>query len=340
MSHDYWMNRCLELAAKGAGLTSPNPMVGCVIVYNNQVIGEGYHFKAGLAHAEVLAIQQVKNQDLLPYSTLYVNLEPCVHFGKTPPCTNLIMEKKIPKVVIGALDTHSKVAGKGVEKLKENGVEVITNILTKECLTLNKHFYEVHNQKKPYIYLKYAQSKFGKIGKLNGKSIPLTNVFTNQIMHQLRYEIDAILIGKNTYVNDHPQLNCRWITSNNPKKIIFTSGENWDWITPEIKLNNWIIFSYKPSPENLNLKNFVISPQNWQKDFSNICIQLDIQSILVEGGEKILNSFISTEFYNEIWQIQTPNELNEGVDGPKLPENLNPIQSFKILEDSLNLFKR
>lgn len=340
MNHEFWMQRCLELAGKAAGLTSPNPMVGCVIVHEDKIIGEGYHFKAGLAHAEVIAIQQVKNQALLPYSTLYVSLEPCVHFGKTPPCTNLIIEKKIPKVVIGAIDTHSKVAGKGVEKLQQNGVEVTINILQQECLALNKHFYEVHNHQKPYIYLKFAQSKFGKIGKLEGKSIALSNTFTNQLTHNLRAQVDAILVGKNTFINDHPQLTCRWITGKNPKKILFTKGENWDWILPTTELNDWIIVSYSPAPSHLQLNNIVISSQNWKAELSQNLLNLNIQSVLIEGGKQILEHFINEEFYNEIWRINTPNELNTGIDAPKIPSHLKIQQSIQSHQDTIEILKK
>jgi diaminohydroxyphosphoribosylaminopyrimidine deaminase/5-amino-6-(5-phosphoribosylamino)uracil reductase len=335
MSHEYWMYRCLELAGKGAGLTSPNPMVGCVIVYDDKIIGEGYHFKAGLAHAEVIAIQQVKNQSLLPYSTLYVTLEPCVHFGKTPPCTNLIIEKKIPKVVIGAIDTHSKVAGKGVEKLQQNGVEVTINILQQECLALNKHFYEVHNNQKPYIYLKFAKSKFNKMGTLNGKSIPLSNIFTNQITHNLRTQVDAILVGKKTFINDNPQLNCRWIKGKNPKKIVFTSGKNWDWITPIVK--DWIIVSYSPAPTHLVLNNIVISEKNWTKELAKNLLSLNIQSVLIEGGKEILELFLNNEYYNEIWEISSPNELNYGVDAPNLPYDLKLFKSIESHNDIISI---
>jgi diaminohydroxyphosphoribosylaminopyrimidine deaminase/5-amino-6-(5-phosphoribosylamino)uracil reductase len=335
MSHEYWMHRCLELAGKGAGLTSPNPMVGCLIVHENKIIGEGYHFKAGLAHAEVIAIQQVKNKSLLPYSTLYVTLEPCVHFGKTPPCTNLIIEKKIPRVVIGAIDTNSKVAGKGVEKLQQNGVEVTINILQQECLALNKHFYQVHNHQKPYIYLKFAKSKFNKIGALNGKSIPLTNIFTNQITHNLRAQVDAILVGKNTFINDKPQLTCRWIKGKNPKKIVFTRGKNWDWITSDIQ--DWIVVSNFPAPAHLKLNNIVVSEKNWKEELAKNLLLLNIQSVLIEGGKEILELFLQNEFYNEIWEFSTSNELNYGVDAPNLPINLILQNSDFSHKDSLRI---
>jgi diaminohydroxyphosphoribosylaminopyrimidine deaminase/5-amino-6-(5-phosphoribosylamino)uracil reductase len=338
MNHEYWMQRCLELASKGAGLTSPNPMVGCVIVHEDKILGEGFHFKAGLPHAEVIAIQQVKKKELLPYSTLYVTLEPCVHFGKTPPCTNLIIEKKIPKVVIGAIDTNNKVAGKGVEKLQQHGIDVTVNILKEECLDLNKHFYEVHNHQKPYIYLKFAQSKFGKIGTLEGKSIALSNSFTNQITHNLRTQVDAILIGKRTYLNDNPQLTCRWIKGKNPKKIVFTTGVNWDWVTPT--LQDWIVVSYSPAPSSLNLNNIVISSKNWKKELSEQLINYNIQSVLIEGGKEILDLFIQEEFYNEIWQINTPNELKNGIDAPLISNNVNVAQTIQSYTDTILIIKK
>ena len=215
------MKKCLELAKKGMGYVSPNPMVGCVVVFNDQIIGEGYHQEYGTSHAEVNAIENVKDKSLLKKSTLYVNLEPCAHFGKTPPCTNLIIESEIPKVVIGCIDSYSEVSGKGIEKMQNTGIEVIEGILEKESRELNKRFFTFHEKKRPYVILKWAESKDGFMGPLNqNKPFWMTSSESKKLVHKWRAEEEAILVGRITAKKDNPSLTVREVAGSNPVRII------------------------------------------------------------------------------------------------------------------------
>ncbi|HCQ28892.1 MAG TPA: bifunctional diaminohydroxyphosphoribosylaminopyrimidine deaminase/5-amino-6-(5-phosphoribosylamino)uracil reductase RibD, partial [Flavobacteriales bacterium] len=220
-----YLQRCLDLAKNGKGRVAPNPMVGCVIVHNGKIIGEGYHREYGKAHAEVNAINSVKNKELLRESTLYVNLEPCAHYGKTPPCSNLIIENNIPKVVVGCIDSFSAVAGKGIEKMQKAGIDVTVGVLEKESLALNRAFFTFHNKKRPYILLKWAQTLDGfiDIDRTSQKTTSdnwISNKFSKQLVHLYRSEIAGILVGKNTVMNDNPALTTRLIYGKSPIRLI------------------------------------------------------------------------------------------------------------------------
>ena len=210
-----YMQRCLSLARKAIGYTYPNPLVGSVIVHEGKIIGEGWHAKAGEPHAEVNAIASVKDEKLLKESTLYVNLEPCAHFGKTPPCADLIIEKEIPKIVIGCVDINSKVAGKGIERLRQAGREVMVGVLEAECQALNARFFTFHAQQRPYIILKWAQTRDGFIAPLQQeqqKPVWISNAFSQQLTHLWRAQEGAILVGKHTVEKDNPSLTTRhWL---------------------------------------------------------------------------------------------------------------------------------
>jgi len=214
------MRRCLELAQNGAGFVAPNPMVGCVIVHERKIIGEGFHKKFGESHAEVNAISSVKDSSLLPYSTLFVNLEPCSHYGKTPPCSDLIIEKKIPEVVIGCLDSNPLVSGNGVMKLQKAGVTVQTGMLEKESRDLNKRFFTFHEKKRPYVILKWAQSSDAFIAPQNGERANISNEYSRTLVHRWRSEEAAIMIGTDTAMKDNPKLNARLWNNNNPLRIV------------------------------------------------------------------------------------------------------------------------
>ena len=209
---------------KGLGSVAPNPMVGCVIVHNDEIIGEGYHEFYGGPHAEVNAINSVKNKDLLKESTVYVNLEPCNHHGKTPPCSDLLVHHQVKRVVIGCVDSFEKVAGKGIEKLRSAGIDVITNVLEKECREINKRFFSFHEKKRPYIFLKWAQTKDGFISRnkedIKGNNNWITCEESKTLVHQWRSEEGAILIGYNTALIDNPQLNTRLASGKNPLRIV------------------------------------------------------------------------------------------------------------------------
>lgn len=222
-NHEYFIARCIELAKNGFGTTYPNPMVGSVIVYDGQIIGEGWHRKAGEAHAEVNAIRSVKDPSVLDKATIYVSLEPCSHFGKTPPCCDLIIENKIPNVVIGTVDSNIKVAGNGIKRLKEAGANVIVGILEKECHELNQRFFTFNEKKRPYIILKWAQTQDGFIAPLEKKEqkpVWITNSYSRQLVHKWRAEEQAILVGTQTVIDDNPQLNTRDWEGNNPIRVV------------------------------------------------------------------------------------------------------------------------
>ena len=217
MCHNDYMARCLQLALLGAGHVAPNPMVGAVLVYENRIIGEGHHEKYGAAHAEVNCIHSVKEEDkhLIPHATLYVSLEPCAHFGKTPPCTELILAQKIKKVVVALRDPFEAVNGRGIEKLRAAGVEVITGVLNKEAAFINKRFFYFHKEKLPYVVLKWAQSSDGFIAR-TGERTAISNAWTNRLVHKWRSEEQAILIGAGTFITDGPSL-CLLYTSPSPR---------------------------------------------------------------------------------------------------------------------------
>jgi diaminohydroxyphosphoribosylaminopyrimidine deaminase/5-amino-6-(5-phosphoribosylamino)uracil reductase len=222
-NHEQYIARCIELAKNGFGTTYPNPMVGSVIVYNGEIIGEGWHQKAGEPHAEVNAIQSVKDPSLLDKATIYVSLEPCSHFGKTPPCCDLIIKNKIPNVVIGTVDSNIKVAGNGIKRLQEAGANVIVGILEKECYELNRRFFTFHEKKRPYIILKWAQTLDSFIAPLEKeelKPVWITSIQSRQLVHKWRTEEQAILVGTQTVIDDNPQLNARDWEGNNPIRIV------------------------------------------------------------------------------------------------------------------------
>jgi diaminohydroxyphosphoribosylaminopyrimidine deaminase/5-amino-6-(5-phosphoribosylamino)uracil reductase len=304
-----YMRRCLQLAAFGKGFTAPNPLVGAVIVRQGKIIGEGFHRKYGEMHAEVNAIASVKNDDLLKDSTLYVNLEPCSHHGKTPPCAKLIIEKQIPKVVVGQTDPFPKVSGRGIKMLREAGVEVVCGILEEECKALNKRYLTYILEHRPYIILKWAQSSDGFIDRFreeNDGQVPVkfSNVFTWMLAHKLRAEEAAILIGKRTELLDKPQLNVRYWHGNDPVKIIADSK--------------------KPLPS-----------------LVNDLYDANIQSLIVEGGAKVLKSFLDENLWDEIRIEVAPFSLGNGV---KAPEPEGALQSVQKCENSMffyfkNMFK-
>jgi len=251
---EQYMSRCIELAKLAAGQVAPNPMVGAVLVYEDKIIGEGYHKKYGEPHAEVNCINSVlaENKDLIEKSTIYVSLEPCSHYGKTPPCVDLIIKNKIKKIVIGCKDIYKEVAGKGIEKLKNSGAEVIVDILENECKDLNKRFFTFHQKNRPYIILKWAQSANGKIGSLSGERILISNDYSNRLVHKWRSDEAAILVGTNTALKDNPSLTTRLWEGNNPIRIVIDKENNLP-STLEVFNHeaNTIIFNlYKDSIEN------------------------------------------------------------------------------------------
>ena len=292
MNHDYFMNRCIELATSGLGNTYPNPMVGAVIVYNNTIIGEGWHHSSGNPHAEVNAINQVKKKKLLPFATLYVSLEPCSHYGKTPPCSLLIIEKKIKKVVVGTIDNNPKVAGNGIKLLQKNGIEVILGVCENECKALNKRFFTFHDKKRPFIILKWAKSKdnfISPIAKKNKTPFWISNEFSRVLTHKWRTEEQAILVGTQTILDDNPTLDARLWIGKNPIRIVIDAN---DKINENFNIKNnlvtTIIFTqkYKENTKNITYINFT-NEENLCELILKKLYQQGIQSLIIEGGNQL-----------------------------------------------------
>ena len=333
------MKRCIELASKAMGCVSPNPMVGSVIVYEGKIIGEGYHKNYGNAHAEVNAITSVKDKSLLQKSTLYVNLEPCAHFGKTPPCSNLIIEHKIPKVVIGCVDTFSEVSGKGIAKMEKAGIEVIVGVLEKESRDLNKRFFTFHEQKRPYIILKWAKSKDGYIAPQNQtESFWMTSSESKKLVHKWREEEDAILVGRITAEKDNPSLTVREVEGNNPIRIVIDKDLK---LSTDLNLFNseaeTLIFN-SVKTEKIYTNNFIkIDFNNLIKNILKELYKQNIQSVIIEGGNKTLQSFIDTNMWDEARIFTTNKELTDGVKDPNIKGEI--ITETEIGGDKLKIIR-
>ncbi|MEO8147968.1 MAG: bifunctional diaminohydroxyphosphoribosylaminopyrimidine deaminase/5-amino-6-(5-phosphoribosylamino)uracil reductase RibD [Bacteroidia bacterium] len=342
--HEQYMHRCLQLAELGLGHVAPNPMVGCVIVHNGKIIGEGYHHEFGQPHAEVNAINSVKDQSLLEESTLYVNLEPCSHHGKTPPCADLIIGKKIPKVVIGCTDTFEKVSGRGIEKLKNAGVDVTANILENESLELNKRFFTYHNKKRPYIILKWAQSADDFIASNNYdvKDIDdrnvqwISNPLSRILVHKWRSEEQAIMIGTNTAFKDNPKLNVREWEGQNPMRIVLDKNlrlpEGLNIFKKDIPT---IVFTEQKEKSESNLQYIKINFDDALNEVMLHLHQLQIQSMIVEGGSELLNSFIKENLWDEARIFTGDQFLVEGIKAPHIHGVID--ERMKISNDELSI---
>lgn len=288
---ELYMSRCLQLARMGCENARPNPMVGAVIVYGDRIIGEGYHIRAGQAHAEVNAFNSISEHDrqFIKDSTLYVSLEPCAHYGKTPPCADLIVSKGVRRVVVGCKDSFSKVNGQGIKRILDAGIDVSVGVLEKECLWLNRRFFTFNNCHRPYITLKWAQSADGFIDD-NGRAVALSSAYTKMLVHKLRSESDAILVGSVTDSREHPQLNVRHWTGRSPHK-------------------------------------YVLSHDCTADDIIADCVAHKYQSLLVEGGLQTLQTFISRGLFDAIRIETAPFSLGNGTPAPLLPDGLQLVGS-------------
>jgi len=307
--HEKFMARCLQLAENGKGTTYPNPMVGCVIVKNNAILSEGWHHRSGEPHAEAQAINNIDVNDLAG-ATLYVNLEPCNHVGRTAACAPLIVASGIKKVVIGSLDTHHKVNGSGIEHLKKHGIAVVSDILTQECRTLNKRFFMFHEQHRPYVTLKWAETKNGLVAPLSKNQLRpvwISNEYARQHTHVLRSKEHAILVGHRTWELDSPKLSAyRW--DDNAPQIVVLGGEK-----PKRQDIIWL------SSEEHNTVEQVLSK----------LYELQIQSVLVEGGPETLQRFIDANLWDECFVYRSQDTWHEGLAGPKINNPLAPIERFE-----------
>jgi len=338
-----YIRRCIELAKNGMGTTYPNPMVGSVIVYNDKIIGEGWHKKSGEPHAEVNAINSVKDKSLLKKSTIYVSLEPCSHFGKTPPCCDLIIQNEIPNVVVGTVDPNIKVAGTGIKKLIKTGAKVTVGILEAECYELNKRFFTFHEKKRPYVILKWAETQDGFIApltKIEQKPVWITNEFSRQWVHKWRTEEQAILVGTNTVIEDNPKLDARDWTGNNPIRIVLDANnrilKNSPIFDNRVKT---IIFSNIIKP--INTENIIFEGIDFKKNIGkqilNVLYKHQIQSVIIEGGSQTLQTFIDENLWDEARIFIGNQNFETGIKAPILALKNTEKQ---IIENDILLISR
>lgn len=339
-----YINRCIELARNGLGKTYPNPMVGSVIVHNNKIIGEGWHQKAGEPHAEVNAINSVKDNSLLKASTIYVSLEPCSHYGKTPPCSDLIVGNGIKKVVIGTMDPFAKVAGRGIKKLMDSGCKVKVGILEKECLELNKRFFTFHKKQRPYIILKWAQSLDGFIApdiKEKKRPVWITNKYSGQLVHKWRSEEAAILVGTNTVLEDNPKLNVRKWTGNDPVRVIIDKDIRipGDLSVLDGNQKTIILCKIRPEPttvENLTYERIEFS-DNISEEICRILYRHELQSVIIEGGSNTLQHFIDAGLWDEARIFTGKTEFKKGLRAPVLQGKF--YKESYIETDNLKIYR-
>lgn len=330
------MRRALELAELGRGHVSPNPMVGCVITHDHKIIGEGFHQKYGNAHAEVNAINAVQDDSLLPKSTVYVTLEPCSHHGKTPPCADLLIEKRVKRVVIACQDPFDKVDGRGIKRMKAAGIEVEVGTLEKEATELNIRFFTAIQKKRPYVILKWAQTADGFIARENYDSKWISNQYSRQLVHQWRAEEDAILVGKNTAIYDNPRLTVREWTGKNPVRILLDS--NLEVSTNTSLFDNsapTLIFNTKKEEKQGHIE-WVKANMDSPSGLLKILQKRKIQSVIIEGGSQVLNSFISEKCWDEARVFTSNSTFEKGILAP----NIGSLKGHKtsILNDQLSIY--
>jgi len=341
-NHELYMQRCLQLAATGQQWVSPNPMVGALVVNNGIIIGEGYHQQFGGPHAEVNAINAVQDKAMLKGATIYVSLEPCAHYGKTPPCAQLIIEHKIAKVVIACLDPNPLVAGKGITLLQKAGIEVITGVLDKEAKELNKIFIHFYTQKKPFVILKWAQTADGFCGRYSTTTLSnkITNWYTDVLVHQLRSTSSAILVGYNTALKDNPLLTTRKWFGKNPLRVVidvegklpshlnlFTDGSPTLVFTQASKQDTQTVSYIK-----LNNKTHFID------EILDGLYQKNIQSVLIEGGPKTLQMFMDSNAWNEAHIFTSNSEWREGIKSPIFKNGTEALHK-NLLNDTYIFYK-
>lgn len=341
--HEIYMQRCLELAALGAGRVSPNPMVGAVIVHDGKIIGEGYHQNYGGPHAEVNAVNQVlanytNATELFLQSTIYVSLEPCAHYGKTPPCADLIMKYQIPKVVVGCRDPFPQVDGKGIEKLQTSGIEVITGVLEQQCRDLNKRFFTRVQKQRPYIILKWAQTANGYFAPANGSQQWITGTEAKKLVHQWRSQEDAILVGKNTALIDNPQLNNRLWPGKSPKRVVIDRDLE---LSPDLHLfdNSVETFVFNAIKTDVEGKTKYIALEDFDRFVPQyILFQLylqDVQSIIIEGGAHTLNTFMEAGLWDEARIFTGEMLLPAGIRAPVCFGK--SVQNAQVGQDALQI---
>ena len=339
---EYFMKRCLDLAENGLGKTYPNPIVGAIIVYKNKIIGKGWHEKAGEHHAEIKAISNVKDKSLLPKSTMYVNLEPCAHHGKTPPCVDTIKKFSIPKVVIGSIDPNPKVSGNGVKILQKSGCIVKYGVLKKETDFANRRFLTFYQKKRPYIILKWAKTADDFIApidkeKKSRKVFWISNAYSRKIVHKWRSQEAAILVGVQTVINDNPKLTNRHHKGNNPLRLVFDPNNRTPAKSFVIEDKEPTIFFNKEKQMDLinGKKYIIIKPYNI-RSFFLFCCANDIQSVIIEGGKTTLEKFIDSGYWDEARVFTSSKKIENGISSP----NINKEVSFSknVKGDQLDFY--
>lgn len=342
MEHWHYMNRCLELAQLGKGWTAPNPMVGCVIVKDDRIIGEGYHQEHGKAHAEVNAIHSLTNPEDIEGATIYVSLEPCSHFGKTPPCADLLVKSGVKTVVIGCRDTNPEVGGKGIERLKRAGIEVIEGVLEEECRQLNKRFFTFHEKQRPYVILKWAQTLDGYLDKPRGENETgvnwISSIETKSLVHKWRGEEQSILVGRNTIINDNPSLTVREYKGKNPVRIVIDSqlqiSGDVNIYSPEAPT---IVFNRIRNEKKENVE-WVKIGETSTKNILDELYKRGIISVFVEGGSRTLQYFIIDNVWDEARVVVGDKKFGEGVKAPVI--NRVPVDSQTFGADKIYYYSR
>ncbi len=341
---EIYMERCIQLAQLGAGSVAPNPMVGAVLVHNNRIIGEGWHKKYGGAHAEVNCIASVQEEDkpLISASTIYVSLEPCAHFGKTPPCADLIIKYNIPEVVVGCRDPFDAVNGKGIEKLEQAGIKVTVGVLARKCLQLNERFFTYHLKKRPFVILKWAQTTDGFIAReFRAERLLITNSETNTLVHKWRSEEAAILVGTNTALLDNPSLTNRLWTGNSPVRLVLDLDMK---LPATLNLfdgeQRTIVFNTQKQEEQQNLLYYKISnKENLLQEIMAALYEFKILSVIVEGGTALIQSFIDAGLWDQANVItNTVLSINKGLAAPHL-QNASLLETTAIGTDVINVWQ-
>ena len=339
---DRYMKRALELAEAGRGYVSPNPAVGCVIVYEGKIIGEGYHRRFGDAHAEVEAIRSVKETHLLPESTLYVTLEPCAHHGKTPPCADFIVESGIRNVVAGTLDPNPLTAGKGIERLRQAGVTVTVPYAEEDCLESNKRFFTYQRHKRPFIILKWAQTADGFIADEKKQSKWISNELSRLLVHRMRAREDAVMVGTETALADNPRLNVREVLGRNPLRVVIdlnkrlpTNLHLFDKTQPTLCYT----LSHAFKEENLEYVR-VDNREHALSEILNDLYKRSVGSVLVEGGSGLINTFLQKDLWDEAFVFTSPRTFQKGIPSPQLPLQACLAAETRNFDDRLCRFKR
>ncbi|HEY9008553.1 MAG TPA: bifunctional diaminohydroxyphosphoribosylaminopyrimidine deaminase/5-amino-6-(5-phosphoribosylamino)uracil reductase RibD [Ohtaekwangia sp.] len=335
---EIFMQRTLELALLGRSYVSPNPMVGSVIVHDGKIIGEGWHRTYGQAHAEVNAVQQLTDKSILRESTIYVNLEPCSHTGKTPPCADMLVQHQVKKVVIANLDSNPLVAGNGVKKLRAAGIEVVTGILEKQGRELNKRFFTFMEKNRPYIILKWAETADGFIARENFDSRWISNEHARQLVHKWRSEEDGILVGARTAMHDNPQLNVRDWTGRDPVRIVI---DRYLKLSAKLHLfdrkQKTICYNVLKHEEHNNLLLIRLDEQDFLQQLVKDLVKQKIQSVIIEGGAATLAMFIGNELWDEARIFIAPQKFGKGIAAPRHPGIL--IEQHMLAGDSLNFYR-